>query len=100
MLPINILVQLLQALITITKIVLFTLPVQIKHITHAWFYSICSFTKHAQYTYNVAKNVTRTCSLFILRFNCTCQAYRVLAFSPLSAGMFNMFILSMIETNL
>ena len=33
-------------------------------------------------------------SIFILRFNLTCQAFRVLAFSPLSAEVFNVFILS------
>ena len=36
--------------------------------------------------------------IFILQFNITCQAFHVLACSPLSAEFFNVFILSKIET--
>ena len=36
--------------------------------------------------------------IFTLQFNLSCQAFRVSAFSQLSADMFNLFILSMSET--
>ena len=34
--------------------------------------------------------------VFIVRFNLTCQAFRLLAFSPLSAETFNVFILGLL----
>ena len=81
--------------------VLFTLSARFKHVPRPRFYNLCSFTKHAQnpcnYTY-IAINGARTCC-YILQFNLTTQAFRVLALSPaLSAEMLNVFILIMIES--
>ena len=47
----------------------------------------------------VAKIEIEHAVIFILRFNLTYQVSDVFTFSPLLAKMFNVFILSMIETN-